>query len=243
MPVGSAVAAKNITRRWGNLVSTLIDPQPRLLPGPPISIKWPVRHRLRCPEIVFAPPAQLSTILEQRRSHRTLGVGPLREIVNVLAYTTRPRFNLENDIYLRSRRISMSAGAIHCIDILILDVRGHIRLMRYDPFAHMLEVMLINCVNHISIFQKKLKDILGYVPSTILIFVADLRKISALYDNPLSLVWRDAGALLQTLGIVATAYRLGFCPLGPLGSEIVDALGLPSRHAQSMGSAAIGRPL
>lgn len=44
------------------------------------------------------------------------------------------------------------------------------------------------------------------------------------YADSETLVWRDAGAMLQTLALVAELFGLGFCPLGILGSEVVSAL-------------------
>jgi nitroreductase len=77
--------------------------------------------------------------------------------------------------------------------------------------------------------------------SSILVFVADLPRANAIYQRPGSLIWRDAGALLQTISLAATAYRLGSCPLGLLGTEIVDALALPPERALAVGCAVIGR--
>ncbi len=49
---------------------------------------------------------------------------------------------------------------------------------------------------------------------TVFWFVADLARVGAKYRNPESLVWRDSGALLATLGVVAEALSLNFCALG-----------------------------
>ncbi len=45
---------------------------------------------------------------------------------------------------------------------------------------------------------------------------------------------------MQTLALVATAYRLAFCPLGILGTPVVEAIGL-SREVVAVGAAMIGR--
>jgi nitroreductase len=45
-----------------------------------------------------------------------------------------------------------------------------------------------------------------------------LKPAQGAYGNSESLVWRDSGALLQTLALAAELYGLGFCPLGILGS-------------------------
>ena len=70
--------------------------------------------------------------------------------------------------------------------------------------------------------------------------VGDMNRVAALYERPESLLWRDAGVLLQTLALVATAYRLALCPLGILGTAVVRALGLPE-PILGVGVALIGR--
>src|SRR5438045_1715104 len=101
-----------------------MDPHPKLIPNAPTGIAWPVGIRLRCPEIVPPPSALFTAVLEARRSHRELCLAPLREILNAIAFATRPRFLLEGDLYRRSRRLPASAGALHPIEILIACERG-----------------------------------------------------------------------------------------------------------------------
>lgn len=77
---------------------------------------------------------------------------------------------------------------------------------------------------------------------TAVFLLGDVARVTAVYENSLSLLWRDAGALLQTLFLSATAFRLAFCPLALLGREIAEALGLEGRLIGA-GSAVIGRSL
>ena len=76
---------------------------------------------------------------------------------------------------------------------------------------------------------------------THLVLAGDLVRLGALYSDPVSLLWRDAGALLQTLALVSNFYRLAFCPLGNLGFEVVAALGLKTNEALALGCAVVGR--
>jgi len=114
--------------------------------------------------------------------------------------------------------------------------------MRYSASDNHLELLRIARPKRLQEFFLSTTELLPSADASALIFIADLPRIQALYQNPSSLIWRDAGALLQTVGLAAVAYRLGFCPLGMLGTEIVEALALPRERAQPVGSALIGRP-
>lgn len=185
--------------------------------------------------------ASFIELLETRRSERAMVSAPLREIVNALAFALRPRFVQENDIYDRTRRLTVSAGALHAVEVLIVDWRASRRVLRYEPLSHRLEVLNIARISSFDEFVGACQAILPTGPRTALAMVGDGQRIGALYDYPSSLLSRDAGALLQTIALVSAAYRLAFCPLGMLGAQIVDALGLDHRGAQPVGCAALGR--
>ena len=89
-------------------------------------------------------------------------------------------------------------------------------------------------------FSTNVAILLPEASGTALVLVGCMNRVAALYKRPASLLWRDAGVLLQTLALVAEAYRLAFCPLGVLGNQVVQALGL-SESASAVGAALIGR--
>ena len=219
------------------------DPRPKLSPNAPDGIVWPVRSRLRCPLVTPPQDELFVALLEARRSDRTMRPAPLREIVNALAFAIRPRFVREDDVHNRTRRPTVSAGALHAIEVVIVDWRGSPRVLRYDFMTHRLEPLRIAQPVSLRQFAKACAAILPDAAGTALALIGDERRIEALYEHPISLLWRDAGALLQTLAMVSAAYRLAFCPLGILGGEVVDALGLDRRTARPLGCAAIGRRL
>jgi hypothetical protein len=237
------VVVVSTTRQWFSLATTRIDPdpQPRESPAPPSGLRWPKRSQLRCPHIIPPPPASFASVLEARRSNRTLRPAPIREIVNALAFATRPRFVLDGDCYLRSRRPTPSAGAIHPIEIVIADWRGSDRLMRYNALDHSIEILRITHPEKVREFADLCANLLPDAHGTALVLIADQHRTQSLYNNFSSLIWRDAGALLEVLALVATAYRLRFCPLGILGGHVVDALALCLEQAIGVGCAIIGR--
>ena len=90
-------------------------------------------------------------------------------------------------------------------------------------------------------FWKDCRQVLPEAAGTAIVFAGDMNRVAARYERPESLLWRDGGVLLQTLALVATAFRLAFCPLGILGTAAIEAVGLAD-HLTAVGVAMIGRP-
>ena len=218
------------------------DPRPKSPPEAVPLVPWPVQRTLRCPPTTPPPLTSFTGVFEARRSSREMTHAPLREIVNVLAFATQPRFVLASDALKRTRRPSPSAGALHPIDIALVDWRGAPRLMRYDSLLHQLDILVpLTFLDDLRELAHTSEEILPGARGTAIVLLGDLARVAATYDNPDTLLWRDAGALLQTLFLAATAFRLAFCPLGILGHEVVRALGLEQRLTAA-GVALIGRP-
>jgi len=115
--------------------------------------------------------------------------------------------------------------------------------IRYDPCGHRLQLLAVKDRAALKRLDANCTEILPEARGMVMVLLGDLSRVKAVYDNPWSLLWRDAGALLQTLALCAAAYRLAFCPLGALGSEILGALDLGGRDIIPAGIAMIGRPV
>ncbi len=218
------------------------DPRPKSSPSFAPNIPWPVKRTLRCPPIMPPPPSLFTDVVEARRSDREMSHAPLREIINAVAFATRPRFVLANDALKRTHRPTPSAGAIHPLDVVLIDWRVAPRVMRYDSFFHQLELLkAFESAKDLTNLAHATEEILPRARATAIVLLGDTTRVAAAYDNSDTLFWRDAGALLQTLFLTATAFRLVFCPLGILGHEVVRALGLEHRLTAA-GVALIGRP-
>lgn len=163
---------------------------------------------------------------------------PLEAVINLLAFATRPRYWKQDDDYSRTMRPSISAGALHPVSVLLIPTVGEVQLQRYNSTDHQIETLVAAPANVAAVVS----SVRLYLPNaggTILVFVADRSSPDAVYENSDSLIWRDAGALLQTLAITAAAYKLAFCPLGYLGFDAVRALGNPDQLL-AVGSAVVG---
>jgi hypothetical protein len=114
--------------------------------------------------------------------------------------------------------------------------------MRYEMRRHQLQVLTPKEKGKIGNLVEAIQEILPDANGTAVVLLGDLERVAAVYENPCSLLWRDAGALLQTLFLSATAFRLAFCPIGLMGHELIEALGLEDRLV-GVGAAMIGRSL
>ncbi|NMO18238.1 nitroreductase family protein [Pyxidicoccus fallax] len=195
---------------------------------------------MSCPVVVPPPPETFAAVLEARRSRRRMRRAPLRQLINMLAYATAPRGRLEGDVFLRSRRPGPTAGAFHPIETVLVDWRGHPRVMRYDALSHRLELLAVSNVEPLRNFARACADMLPEAQGTALVFIGHEARVTAAYEDPASLLWRDSGALSQTLFLAATAFGLAFCPLDILGREVIQAIGLP-RDAVATGAVLLGR--
>ena len=216
------------------------NPRPRRRPDMILPlVEWPVSRALDCGNVVLPVEQSFLATLEARRSHRVMTRATLRELVNAVAFGVRPREIVEGDPFGRSRRPSPSAGAIHPVDVLL--VHGASRVFRYAPLTHRLEILRVSQPEHLSAFIHECHQMLPEASGTAIVLVGHINRVAARYERPASLLWRDGGVLLQTLALVATAYRLAFCPLGILGTPVVHAIGL-AEHISAVGVALIGRP-
>jgi hypothetical protein len=163
---------------------------------------------------------------------------PLRSVVNAVAYATCVRQYLVDDPHARSRRASPSAGALHPIEVVLVPSIGSARIFRYNPWNHVLEALQIEDQDEIRTFNTDCAHALPDAHGISLVMLGQPSCVAACYDDPMSLLWRDSGALLQTLFLTAVAFRLAFCPLGVLGHQIVRAIGLSELSA--VGVARIG---
>lgn len=164
---------------------------------------------------------------------------PLRDVVNVVAYATLVREIRPDDPNL-TRRPSPSAGALHPIELVIVHGGRTPRAFLYDAREHELNSLQIVAPDKLRLFSNEIADVVPAACGSVLIMLGEPARVAARYHDPLSLLWRDAGALLQTLFLTATAFEMSFCPLGILGHEVPRAIGATDRLS-ALGVALIGR--
>ena len=179
-------------------------------------------------------------VLGARRTQRTFGPLPGRDLSALLWLSCRVLLSQESDLgYSLSLRPTPSAGAIHCLHVLLREA-GSPYWRRYNPINHALAQVTANGPNWAEL-RAAVGEVLDPAGGTIVQFVAEPGKVAAKYDNPSSLIWRDAGALITHLGLAASYLGLNFCALGIDGdtwSSVLD----PGRRLAGVGVALVGAP-
>lgn len=228
-------------KQWNPSRLNRIEPFPRITPLPWSSIKWPVKREITLPNFQSPPSIGFSEVVESRRSLRQLYPPSFKEVLRCITYATRAREEKVGDPFLRTRRLSPSAGALHPIETIILFRHLPLRIFRYDSNSHALQELNILNKHLVVSFLRHARKILPEANGCFIILLANIGKTAAIYKNHTSLIWRDAGALLQTLHLCATAFNLGFSPMGILGTDIAESLFSRSKSISAVGVACIGK--
>ncbi|WP_044549239.1 hypothetical protein [Mesorhizobium japonicum] len=131
------------------------------------------------------------------------------------------------------RRPAPAAGGLHCIHIVCQmcanDGQPRLYLPRHG-FAELNHRAGSAALNRAEVVQ-----LLPGAAGCTLRFVADMDKVSAAYNNPESLVWRDSGALAATIGLVAEWLDLSANMLGIAGGEYMRSIGFPGERFLAVG--------
>lgn len=177
------------------------------------------------------------SVLEKRRSSRAFGPLPLESLNSFLWCSARSMACFNEDLPLEHRP-SPSAGGLHPIDLIIRE--GNKSLV-YDSQTHSLAEISVNDSTMLKLGE--LADaVFPCGEGTTIWFGAQHQKTAAKYDNSESLIWRDAGALIATMNLVAEYLELNFCPFGITGEPFLSEA-LESEAVVGVGGICVGTRL
>jgi nitroreductase len=206
-------------------------------------ILWPVIWKLSLPTLVIAPQSRFADVMRLRRSERHLDRTSLRRVTEILAFATQPLSSWSSAGLPRQSSPTAASGGLHGIELLVAPSPTMQRLFRFAASENSLD-RLDAQRDAIAALEQRCNACLPNAASASTIFlVADRRKYEAAYIHPESLIWRDAGALLQSLSLTATAFGLGSCILGIHGNEIGQALPGIAAQLQPCGIIKVGTVL
>lgn len=182
----------------------------------------------------------LSTVLAGRRSERDLAPVGLSALATMLIRCLRvAEWEEGTDGYIRTHRPTPSAGARHPIDVHLLANEVEdlpLGAWRFDA----LTCELVSTPAEHDRMLSRLGSIVGRsAPPAALVAVAHLDRTLSRYPDGLSLLWRDAGALLATLHLCATDIGLASCIVGATGAMIFDT----TSGEVDVGTLIVGSPL
>ncbi|THK35610.1 hypothetical protein EHS39_23545 [Ensifer sp. MPMI2T] len=166
---------------------------------------------------------------------------PIEAVAQVVRKTLLADFAGVGSNHGRKLKAVVSAGALHPIQSVI--VSGACDPVIYDDDSDQFFSVQVRDDVRLQAFVENCRTVLPDAGGCWVALIADCRDLSSLYTDHQSLLWRDAGAVIQMMALVAEAHGLAFCPLGILGTEIVEALltNHHHHHAVAVGVMAIGK--
>lgn len=187
------------------------------------------------------PKRSFFPVLLGRRSAREFGAVNEGHLSTLLWYSART-----HEIRKREKgpewrhKCTPSAGGCHPIEVLLVGPSDSAWPTHfYDDNAHALCGLPLSSGETAESLRRKIAAILDPGGGTVLLFAADYRRTSSLYRFADSLLWRDAGALLATVILIAQALDLNCCALGFTGDFLIKRL-LGGNAFVGMGGCIIG---
>lgn len=221
----------------------LPEPAPREaeLPFERYHFATTTRRPLPIPERVTSAPAL--EVLHRRRSRRIFGPLGAEQLSSLLWFAAKTlAISPESSGFPWQHRPAPSGGGRHPVHILVLEPAvDPAAVYLYDPEGHAL--LALDVASEASPHQllTSLEPVLPPQQGTVLWFAADHLRTATRYEHGESLVWRDAGALVATIGIAAEAMELHCCAYGLTGDEWISRL-LPASRFVGVGGCVIGSP-
>lgn len=202
------------------------NPQPKATEERVTSFDYPIQHTIKLSKNIDPIPTRFDEVIINRKSERTFSGINLHQLSNILWYTAKVKqAYVQDNGYILTHRGTPSAGARHPIDILIINqtLLDSNLPHYYNPIEHTLnrldlpDLLIANFTEHIN-------TIVNIANATIIWFAAYPERTAAKYENHESLIWRDAGALTNSIHLTCTALKLNSCLIGSLGEPYVSDL-------------------
>lgn len=185
------------------------------------------------------PAKDFGEVLEDRHSRRSMSEPTVDQLAALLWHAARTRQSGTGRFGLRwEHRAAASGGGLHPTELVLVS-RAADTAEVYDPVRHRL-VQLATPGPEVRSLKAKASEVLPDAAGAILVLIGDIGVVSNAYENPESLLWRDAGCLIATLHLCAEWLGLAFCALGLLGNELASSVG-PRERLQGVGVCMVGR--
>jgi nitroreductase len=168
-----------------------------------------------------------------------MATASLYEVAQIVRETLKADFVGYGEKQGRRLKPVLSAGAIHPVKAVIL--RDDNRPVVYDDDRDLFVSVQIRDHSAYIAFLETCQSVLPEAEGHWVALFVDCRNLRRLYANHESLAWRDAGAVLQMMALMAEDQEMAFCPLGVLGGEIIKALLPETPDIIPVGVVALGK--
>ena len=206
------------------ILPLLADPRPRTKPKPTAtSGAFKTREKFYLPRPAIKTNKSFFRVLAARASRRQFAPVSDDNLATFLWYSAKALSVNQgpHNIFCQHRYVP-SAGGLHPIDLIVIDVQqGAVSV--YDPVAHAL-CRLDVTEEKVAAFLSYSQQVLDAGSGILIWFAARPDKVSAKYTHEISLIWRDVGALIASMYLIAEALSLNYCALGALGSKELHTL-------------------
>lgn len=182
---------------------------------------------IELPRLHIQPIINFAEVLDIRRSARSFSPVSIELLSELLFLAARVKEHVTDEYgCLQSYRPTASAGALHPIEIFVSSRKlfGDNQLLRYDPFNHMLQFHNLNSDCCDELRSHLSSSFPNSSECAVIWLIAFPDRTSSKYENYSSLVWRDAGALANTLHLTCTFLGLNSCFSGTLGEPFISTL-------------------
>lgn len=214
------------------------EPRPRPAPLPVPPPPWAGLPAMPLPRAVRESDARFLDVLRSRRS--APGEGQLLpiDLPSVLWHATMVRERRPASVRFAAweSRAAPSAGGLHPVAILCLPIDPDLPAGIHDAARHSLTALPGDAAAALAANAASVSEMIGVGRGATLQFAADMARVEASYDRGATLAWRDAGALLAVITLVAEALGLAATPLGRTGAAIVAAAGLDAPRWKAVGA-------
>jgi len=122
------------------------------------------------------------------------------------------------------QKAAISAGALHPVDLLLLSGTDITEPLLYEESSDQVLKLEVKDPLALEAAVVAARSVVPEASGHVMLVVGDRARVASCYDAPESLLWRDAGAVLQHLSMNAYACGLAFVPLGLLGRDALEAI-------------------
>jgi SagB-type dehydrogenase family enzyme len=194
------------------------------------------------PEADPLPESPLSVLLKSRRSRRTFKAISPEELNALLWHSARTIEVERSSTAFWQHRPTPSAGGRHPIDLLIFKEQDKSRsVYLYNALSHALGRLTASDSEDLDNFFSSVNDVVPLAQATIIWFAAQFERTLSRYENGESLVWRDAGALITTIALVAECLGLNSCAVGITGEPHISRMLNSREKVVGVGGVIVGQ--
>jgi SagB-type dehydrogenase family enzyme len=201
----------------------LASPIPREVELPYSEFSYQVEEKSYLHHPTPLPDTSLPDVLVSRQSRRTFKTVPQQHLNSLLWHAGRAiTVNSPKDPRWQHRP-TPSAGGKHPIDLLIFpEPHTSQEAYLYDPVPHALAKLKVTNRLSLEQFLITTNQVVALEQATIIWFGAQFERTLSKYKDGESLVWRDAGALITTISLVAESLDLNCCAIGITGEPFIS---------------------